>query len=388
MQTRKVILLLFSLSLIFATFCGCGAKAPIELSESEITMEMYDEVTLTPQLKGYSMSDIMWRSSDSTVAKVRGGVVNSLKVGNAVITAKVGDATASVNVSVTRNKVGRALMVDKNSLDLEVGQSEKITASFKESGKILTVPVLFESSNPKIAEVNGDGVVSAIKRGNVIVSAYVNYKGQRHYRDVEVRSKIISYRAGEIGFINTVAATADGSSIAAYAGNVADLGFNVDAKILDANLKAGKNSAVWFKGENSERLVFNVKFKNALNGNIYMHLGGYKKQITVSPDLVSGDNSILFYGANGKIASTLSTSEVYTVVIDLTKSGEGKMFGLEFGADSSLYISEALLCTYDYYKDTYVHEQPPEIPELGFIYAETLSGLNVGGEEIDGFDKY
>ncbi|WP_197068334.1 glycoside hydrolase family 97 catalytic domain-containing protein [Candidatus Soleaferrea massiliensis] len=79
----------------------------IILSKNELTMEVESQATITAALNpsDVDISDIVWTSSDESVAAVNGGTVTALKEGTATITAATGlnqDVSASCVVTVTK----------------------------------------------------------------------------------------------------------------------------------------------------------------------------------------------------------------------------------------------------------------------------------------------
>lgn len=92
----------------FTASCSISVKAkviPVEsitLNESEIELTEGESFTLVATITPDNASDktIVWGSSDERVATVADGVVSSIKAGEAVITAKAGEITATCIVKV------------------------------------------------------------------------------------------------------------------------------------------------------------------------------------------------------------------------------------------------------------------------------------------------
>lgn len=82
-----------------------GADVPataITLSETTLTKEQYKNVKLTATLTpAEATTEVVWSSDNEEVATVANGVVTMVGVGNAVITAKAGELTATCDVTVT-----------------------------------------------------------------------------------------------------------------------------------------------------------------------------------------------------------------------------------------------------------------------------------------------
>lgn len=112
-----------------------------------------------------------WRSSNASVATVdRNGVVTGLQEGVATIYASTyrGD-TLSCTVTV-QNNIGR-VSLNESRLYLEaIGGQTVLTANVAVANPA-SVSVTWTSSNPAVATVNANGVVTAVGEGEAIITA-------------------------------------------------------------------------------------------------------------------------------------------------------------------------------------------------------------------------
>ena len=83
---------------------ACGGETALALIQTSVTMEQYEDVTLTVNKEGA----VEWSSSDPRTVRVEDGKLTSLKLGDAVITAKLGEEQATCQVSVKASTKGRA----------------------------------------------------------------------------------------------------------------------------------------------------------------------------------------------------------------------------------------------------------------------------------------
>ena len=110
---------------------------------------------------------VTWTSSNEQVATVSGGKVTAVGGGNAVITAKAGDKSATCAVTVTVPVTG--ITLDKTTLTLVEGTSAVLTATVTPADA--TDPsVTWTSSDPGVATVS-DGKVTAIRKGETTLIA-------------------------------------------------------------------------------------------------------------------------------------------------------------------------------------------------------------------------
>lgn len=115
--------------------------------------------------------EAVWSSSNQEVAAVsEAGVVTALRAGNAVISCKLGEASASCHVKVS----GEALKPTGVQLDLSKasmirGERMKLNATVLPQG--VDDRVKWTSSAPGVAFVDSDGSVRAERKGSAVITA-------------------------------------------------------------------------------------------------------------------------------------------------------------------------------------------------------------------------
>ncbi len=117
--------------------------------------------------------NVIWSSSNSLVARVNTeGVVTAQKSGHARITATSGSVVASVNISVVPTTA--RIVVTPSMVSLaNIGQTQQLSAGFRD-GKDEIVSggsVSWTSSDSKLATISPSGVVTALGRGTVQITA-------------------------------------------------------------------------------------------------------------------------------------------------------------------------------------------------------------------------
>ena len=118
---------------------------------------------------------VFWESSDPSVLRVlSNGKVVAVGQGEAVITASIGEASASVTITVTGEQPGESdltgVSLDRYTLTLYAGEeAEQLTATLKPEGTEATIR--WTSSNPTAATVSQDGKVTPLSAGVTVVTA-------------------------------------------------------------------------------------------------------------------------------------------------------------------------------------------------------------------------
>lgn len=144
--------------------------------------------TVTPETT--TNKDVIWSSSDETVAKVNSkGLVSLLAGGEAVITATTvsGGVSAKCTVTVIQNPSG--VEVDSNVRNMYVGQVATLTATVLP----LTATyrdVVWSTNNDKIVTVTSKGLVTAVSRGTAIITAKTKVGGYTATCAITVGDKV------------------------------------------------------------------------------------------------------------------------------------------------------------------------------------------------------
>ena len=117
--------------------------------------------------------DVVWTSSDETVATVENGKVTALKVGTAVITATVGDKTATVTVTVPVVLI-EGIEATLDNATIEVDGTANITITTNPEKVTEEVVAVYASSDETIATVDENGVITGVKPGKATITVTVN----------------------------------------------------------------------------------------------------------------------------------------------------------------------------------------------------------------------
>ena len=148
------------------------AVTSISLNKESIELLEGEEEKLRADILPVEATDqsVEWSSSEPEIAWVADGTVTAIKEGQAVITAKAGDKTASCTVKVSKKAVAvESITLGRIALELVVGQTETLTAKVKPDNAS-DKNVEWSSSAPGIAKVEG-GKVTALKAGEATITA-------------------------------------------------------------------------------------------------------------------------------------------------------------------------------------------------------------------------
>ena len=145
-------------------------------------------VTYTPADTTDS-KDVTWKSSDSAVVKVENGKVTALKVGEATITATVGEKTASVKVTVPEILI-EDIVAKLDADKIEVEKTANIIVATNPEKVTEEYTATFKSSDETIAKVDENGVVTGVKAGKATITVKVNDKFEKKV-EVEVVEKAV-----------------------------------------------------------------------------------------------------------------------------------------------------------------------------------------------------
>lgn len=145
----------------------------IELDKSEISLYEGDAETLTAKVLPENATDksVTWTSSNESVVTVKEGVVSAIMAGDAIVTAKAGDKTASCKVVVIKREIAvESVTLNKTSLSLKVGETVTLTATVLPDNAT-NKKVTWKSSDSSVATVDSNGKVKAVAGGSATITA-------------------------------------------------------------------------------------------------------------------------------------------------------------------------------------------------------------------------
>lgn len=155
------------------TTCEISVEIFVEevtLDIPSVTLEYAETVTLKATIAPADATDknIIWSSSNLSVATVKDGVVTAVGAGTAIITAKAGDKTATCEITVKPVPVD-GITLSQPSASMVVGDNLTLKAEVTPD-YATDKTVTWETSDANVATVK-NGVVTAVGAGAVVITA-------------------------------------------------------------------------------------------------------------------------------------------------------------------------------------------------------------------------
>ena len=199
---RIKILFLVVLSVLtacFATACSwfSGFGGTQETAEITLNLQVADitvggRVTLKATVNG-SSKDVVWSSSDESVATVNRGIVYGVSNGTAMITASIGNSKQTCRVNVSGGISGGnglqespVLHFNVSAEEIWVGYAFAPFAQLKLSGEAVSTEISFSSSDVSVAKIEG-GKIVGVSVGTATITASCQYDGELYQKSVTIK---------------------------------------------------------------------------------------------------------------------------------------------------------------------------------------------------------
>ena len=115
--------------------------------------------------------ETVWTSSDTDVVTVNRytGLITAVAPGTATVTADSEGVTATAEITVYFKLEGIAL--NKSTAEIDINKTETLTVTYSPENTTDSKKITWKSSDDKIAQVDENGTVTAIKRGKATITA-------------------------------------------------------------------------------------------------------------------------------------------------------------------------------------------------------------------------
>ncbi len=154
--------------------CKVTVKVPatsVKTSAKEYIVKGKTKNLYATLLPGDSTDKVTWKSSNTKVVTVdKNGKIKGIKAGTAKITVKTTSGkTAKCTVAVVaKEKKSTKVSLNKSKLNLKVGAMQMIKASMTSNKS--TDSLTWTSSNKKVATVDANGNITAVKKGKATIT--------------------------------------------------------------------------------------------------------------------------------------------------------------------------------------------------------------------------
>lgn len=118
-------------------------------------------------------ASVSWTSGDVGVVTVSNqGLVTAVKNGTAVITARSGNVSATINITVAQ-ATSRIVIEPPMATLMSIGETVQLSASVldQKGQPVAGAEVTWQSSDEQVATVNAQGLVTAVKNGTAVITA-------------------------------------------------------------------------------------------------------------------------------------------------------------------------------------------------------------------------
>lgn len=174
---KKTLYIIVSLIMAAAAICSCQKPilvTGVTLDSKSMTMVVGDVQTLVATVSPVDAANtnVIWSSSNSTVAKVSNGTVSALGPGTAQVSVKTDDGcfTDVCTVTVVAKEIlPTSIKLAYPSIDLLEGESAKLAVAITPDNST-DKSIVWTTSDSEVAVVT-DGVVTALKAGTAEIVA-------------------------------------------------------------------------------------------------------------------------------------------------------------------------------------------------------------------------
>src|SRR5512137_71004 len=159
---------------------------PVSVSVSAVSRDLRpgETVVLSVVVVAYSGKPvtvprtITWSTSDAGVVRVVDGKLEAVGPGSATVTAAAGALKGTSAVTVRVPEFAKLSLTPAKTQTVKKGDrmTFKVAALDKKGQKVGGVPVTWKSSDPRVATVSSDGVVTAAKKGSARITASASGK--------------------------------------------------------------------------------------------------------------------------------------------------------------------------------------------------------------------
>lgn len=329
--------------------------------------------------EGLNSSDIVWKSSAPDIATVENGTVTAISEGSAIITASINGISSTCKVTVSSSYVSvTGITLNKSSMNILIGNTEALTKKISPSNAT-NQDVTWKSSDPEIATINSDGLITAKKVGTTIITVTTNngYKTTCRVTVVDTialkeislnkKTLIIKEKETETLKVNFNPSTATNKKVTWKSSNTSVATVNSSGKVTGI---APGNATITVVSNDGGFVATTKVTVEAISKKV-VSISLDKKELT----LVAGETSTLKHTINPDYAEnknvTWTSADEKIAIVE-----NGKITAMSAGTTEIKVISE------DGNKEAVCKLIVTLPPIKGISFSETEKTINVGDEII------
>lgn len=200
-------------------------KDEVSLSRTDVSLVFGDSAVIIAYYGGAEDKSLVWETSDESVVNVADGVITAVGVGNAVVTATYGSASATCSVTTTFGDCRPVLELENTSdnISLSKGDSYALKGLVSFNGKTYDCDVDVSSSDSDVAAYE-NGKIVAKGLGETTVTVTGKWNGfdtplMRKELSVKVIGNVTMYATVTKGGETTVMDNIELSIVDSFAGH-------------------------------------------------------------------------------------------------------------------------------------------------------------------------
>ena len=163
----------------------------VSLDKSDVTLYEGENLSLIATIApdNATNKNVVWKSSNTSVATVVDGVVTALKAGVAIITVTTEDGGKTATCNVTVKAKVASVSLNKSEASLYEGETVSLIATIAPSNAT-NKNVIWSSSNTSVATVL-NGKVTALKAGTTTITVTTEDGGKTATCNITVKAKVV-----------------------------------------------------------------------------------------------------------------------------------------------------------------------------------------------------
>lgn len=166
----------------YTAFCAVIVKripvTGISLDKTNVTIDVGKSIILIPTITPYNATnkELIWHSTNNSIVSVDpNGIITGRKAGTAVVTVETVDGHFKAACAVVVNEVNSnipvtGITITKSNITIEIGKIIVIEAKIKPENAT-NKNIIYYSSNPDIASIDSNGILTAKSKGTVLITA-------------------------------------------------------------------------------------------------------------------------------------------------------------------------------------------------------------------------